>query len=158
MTSERLKELLRYDPLTGIFTWRINTVNTRIGDVAGSRDPNDYVKIRFRRVNYKAHHLAWLYYYGVFPKDEMDHRNGDKRDNSIANLREATRSQNQANKKKWRDGLKGCWLNKKTKRWQAGLISNGIRRHLGYFGTEQEAHEAYVRAAQEMHGEFARAR
>ena len=121
MTAERLRQLFLYDPLTGIFTWRINpSIKARIGDVAGCRTHKGYIQIQCDNVQYLAHRLAWLYYHGYFPKDELDHRNGDKRDNRIANLREATSTQNKWNRGVRRNGLKGVYFckDRKSKCWR----------------------------------------
>ena len=158
MTSERLKQLLSYDPLSGIFTWRINpSPRKRIGDVAGCRNCR-YIQIQCDNVLYLAHRLAWLYCHGVFPKDELDHRNGDKHDNRIDNLREATNAQNKWNRGPLRNGLKGAFFSKDRKRkaWIARIGANGGYKYLGRYHTELEAHQAYVVAAEKLHGEFAK--
>lgn len=91
----------------------------------------------------------------------VDHINGNGLDNRRENLRVATKTQNNRNKAKSRSnksGYKGVWRDKgKVKeRWQAGITANGKKIHLGRFDTREEAHEAYCKAAIELHGEFAR--
>ena len=93
LTQECLKRLLDYDPKTGVFTWRVRTGRSRPGAEAGTLHPSGY---RFIKVGHKsraAHRLAWLYVYGFFPH-EIDHINGSKADNRLANLRVVSHRQN----------------------------------------------------------------
>lgn len=87
--------------------------------------------------------------------EECDHINGNTLDNRRENLRAATHAQNMKNAKKQRRQLyKG--VTRRGEQWRARIMCNGVSRHLGYFETAKEAHEAYCRAAKELHGEFAR--
>lgn len=161
LRSERVRELLDYDPDTGVFVWARDYSSRRKGAVAGHVSAtNGAVEIRIDRRPYLAHRLAWLLIYGVWPKLFIDHANGDPSDNRIANLRQATVSQNAANKRRPAtnsSGYKGvCW-NKSSKKWQAGIKVNGRSFHLGLFATPEDAHEAYLTAAVHHFGEFARA-
>src|ERR1700761_9727377 len=98
ITQDRLKELLTYDPATGIFRWLVARGGNRVGDRAGCFDESlGYRKIRVDGKLYYAHQLAWLYVHGVFVK-EIDHRNMKGDDCWIDNLRPATRGQNTANR------------------------------------------------------------
>lgn len=159
MNYQRLKELLSYDPATGVFRWRVKPSRAvSIDDIAGSVDrTNGYRRIALDgKKNYKAHRLAWLYVTGEWPQGDLDHINLDKDDNRIANLREATGSQNCANQKAKRNGLKGAYrLGQRW--WQAVIVKHGKRFYLGCFATELEAHNVYSEAAKKVHGEFARA-
>ena len=116
LTAEELRELLRYDPNTGIFRWKVKQrrVSYGVGDVAGSLDSSSgYHRIRIDGRDYRASRLAWLYVYGRWPTDEIDHKNTIRDDDRLANLREATRGQNNYNTKRFStntSGLKGvCW-------------------------------------------------
>ncbi len=91
---------------------------------------------------------------GVEPSAEIDHRNTDPSDDRWDNLREATTSQNGMNKTGHRDGLKGAYKHR-TGRWRSVIQIDGVQRSLGLFDTESEAHAAYIRAAHQLHGEFA---
>jgi hypothetical protein len=88
LTAERLREQLRYDAETGVFTRRVESGHACVGDVAGSVHSTGYVRIGIDGWKYTAHHLAWLYVHGVWPSDQIEHINRKRSDNRIANLRE----------------------------------------------------------------------
>ena len=162
ITAEELRELLRYDPNTGIFRWKVKQrrVSYGVGDVAGSLDSSSgYHRIRIDGRDYRASRLAWLYVYGRWPTDEINHKNTIRDDDRLANLREATRGQNNYNTKRFStntSGLKGvCWRSR-DRMWQAQISVNGRTRHLGKFDTPEEAHAVYRAAALERRGKFAR--
>lgn len=100
LTQERLKELVTYDENTGEFRWKVATAHRiKVGDLAGCYDGEGYRRIKVEGKPYLVHRLAWLYTYGTFPVKDIDHINGIKHDNSLINLRVATRSENQRNTK-----------------------------------------------------------
>jgi hypothetical protein len=163
LTQERLKELLSYDPLTGVFLWRVDRGGKKAGDVAGCRK-RTYTVISVDDRIYRAHLLAWLYMTGKWPNPFVDHRDLDKHNNIWTNLREATKSQNMANVgliKSNKSGLKGVSRYRAGesygKPWQSHIQKDGKVMHLGHFATKEEAHVAYVIAAERLFGEFARA-
>ena len=164
LTQERLRQLLHYDPATGVFRWaQITSHRVSVGDVAGSiKDPTGdrpYRTIMIDGKNYRVNRLAWLYVHGGSPRF-IDHKNGDTLDDRIDNLRPCTRSQNNANAKRGarnRSGFKGvCWVTEKSK-WIAQIQRSGQRYHLVYFDNPRAAHDEYMRAARGLFGEFARA-
>lgn len=167
LTQERLKELVSYDPETGKFTWirreghsaSVRRWNARwAGREAGSHHCRGYMRICIDSVDYKAHHLVWLYVYGTFPSCIIDHENRDASDNRIANLRLATASQNGANKgvsRANRSGAKGvCW-HATLRKWQAEIRVNGRKVYLGVFSEIDAARAAYEAAANLYFGQFA---
>jgi hypothetical protein len=160
LTAEELRERLDYDPLTGVFTWRAsNNFSYKTGDVAGYYTDLGYRRIEMKGRSYAAHRLAWLHVYGVWPPAELDHINGVRDDNRIANLREATRAENNRNTKAWRNkrcALKGVDM-PRGRGFRARIRAQGKSVHLGYYGTEEEAHAAYKAAAEKEFGAFARA-
>jgi hypothetical protein len=87
LTAERLREQLRYDAETGVFTRRVGSGHARAGDMAGTVHSTGYVRISIDGGKYTAHHLAWLYVHGVWPY-QIEHINRKRSDNRIANLRE----------------------------------------------------------------------
>ena len=137
LTAELLRQLLDYDPTTGVFTWKI-TRNSRlkVGDVAGSVRPNGYVNLGVAGKLYLAHRLAWMYVHGEWPAGEMDHINRVRNDNRIANLRIVTRSQNCHNSFQHKRNLSGCTgvsFDLKACKWHARIYRNGKTKNLGYF-------------------------
>jgi hypothetical protein len=166
LTQERLKELLHYDPETGVFTW-IGTKARRIcnGDEAGSiRKPNSSgLAYRLININYNpeyAHRLAWLYMTGNIPEDQIDHKDGDGTNNRWANLRPCSDGQNKRNTRKPKtnkSGFKGVAFHSQRQKWRAYISINGRQIHLGLFDTPSEAYAARCRSAADVHGEFARA-
>lgn len=160
VTTDRLKTLLHYDPETGLFTWKVApNGSTKIGQTAGSFDKFGYIRIKIDGRNYAAHRLAWFYVYGEWPTNQIDHRHGVRADNRIAFLRPATSAQNTYNTKRMstnKSGLKGAFFHKDNKRWCAKIRHGGVPKHLGYFDTAEQAHEAYKTAAVALRGEYAR--
>lgn len=161
VTIERLKEVLHYDPSSGAFRWRARRRFCRYGagDIAGT-DNGNYWIIRIDGEGYKAHRLAWFYTYGAWPK-RLDHRDTDKLNNRLANLRLATNAQNVANvglRANSMTGIKGVRYVPKGRRrkWNAQMTEKGKTRNLGWFFTAEEATVAYREAAQQAFGEFAR--
>ena len=158
ITHEHLNSVLSYDGESGLFTWKVANRNVSIGDAAGRKDKDGYRIIRINRRDYRAHRLAWFYVHGRWPEHQIDHKNGDPTDNRIANLREATNSQNGFNKPAMRNnktGMKGVAPGRNGK-FRAQIAVAGKIHHLGHFDTAEAAAKAYAAAALRLHGEFAR--
>lgn len=158
LTAEKLRELLAYDANTGHFTWlQPRPHGVKVGDQAGRINTQGYVQFAVLGRLYSAHRVVWLYVFGEWPPSYIDHINGVRSDNRLANLRLATNSQNQANRRRWpknTSGMKGvCW-NKKSNAWQAGIKVNGRSIHLGLHPTREAASAAYAQAASQYFGEF----
>lgn len=154
LTAERLRELVHYDPVTGIFTSRINCGKVRVGDASGKINRDGYRQIQVDGRLYSAHRLAWLYVHGRWPTPMVDHESRDKDDNRIANLREVTKSQNQQNigpQSNNKSGYKGVREEKRTGRWRAQIRIDGVQHHLGTFATPELASAAYAAAAARLH-------
>lgn len=152
LTQTRLREVLRYDAVSGHF------YRGSRSKPMGYVNAKGYVVIRVDRRQCLAHRLAWLYMHGVTPKG-VDHINGAKADNRIDNLRLATHAENQRNR--WisranKSGLKGVYWHSTQGNWQSQIDFNGRKHHLGTFPTKDAAFEAYKAAAQQFHGKFAR--
>lgn len=160
LTQEELKVYLNYDKETGVFTWKKNVANNvKSGSVAGCIGSRGYIEIGFRKKQHKAHRLAWLYVYGFYPKDKIDHINGNRSDNRVCNLREANHMQNMQNQKRPQSKNKTGYLGVSThginqrykKIYRSSIMVNGYRKFLGSYETAELAHEAYLKAKREMH-------
>lgn len=142
----RVNELLSYDPLTGVLTWKIVRSRWHVpGSVAGHLANCGYFTIMVDGKAYYAHRLAWLLHTGKWPKHEIDHINRVRSDNRIENLREATKSQNKINSDIWRNnksGYKNVHFHKATKKWAAEVKRNGKTQHIGLFVTPEAANLA----------------
>ncbi|EFL4461577.1 MULTISPECIES: HNH endonuclease [Enterobacteriaceae] len=158
LTQQRLKNLLNYDPSTGIFTRRITRGGMYAGSVVGTLSTHGYRKIMVDKVAYAAHRLAWLYVYGNFPGGEIDHINRDRCDNRIVNLRIASRKDNARNKgvsKRNTSGAKGVSWDRQTKKWRAQISVSGKSISIGRFDKKSDAVIAYGLYAVSHFGEFA---
>ena len=156
---ERIREVLRYCPLTGNFYHAVPRRRITVGSIAGTLCKGGYIVISIDGVREYAHRLAWFVTYGEWPHI-IDHINGDRADNRIANLRNGKQWQNMGNSQIRRDntsGYKGVSYFKRDGTWMAQIRCQGRYKFLGYYSTPEEAHEAYCRAAESLFGDFARA-
>jgi HNH endonuclease/AP2 domain len=155
MTPEYVRELLEYDPITGVFTWRKSRSKISPGQVAGN--VSRYRTIKIDRKHYLAHRLAWFVTFGEWPPNQIDHINGVRDDNRLINLRLATQSENNVNAQtpKNKTGFRGVAPHRR--KWSAKIRINGRKQHLGLFDTPEEAYRCYCAAAQRIYGEFGRA-
>jgi hypothetical protein len=156
LSIQNLRTLLSYEPKTGVFTWRVRRGGSApAGSIAGSIDYRGYRYIGINGRYYRAHRLAWFYSHGVWPVDQIDHRNGFKDDNRLENLREATPLLNTQNQRVPQSnntsGFLGVSWNARLGKWMARIGSNGVYSYLGAFTNPKEAHEAYVAAKRELH-------
>lgn len=158
ITQERIRYLFTYDPIDGSFVRRKRTANmSKVGEKAGSVNSKGYIVMKVDGKAYKAHRLAWLWWHGEWPKDQIDHINGDKQDNRIDNLRVVSNSENCQNKikpyknSKIARGVRYDERPGRVKRYESRLTVNGVRIFLGSFNTVEEAYEAYISAKMRLH-------
>lgn len=157
ITQEYIKSILSYNAETGDFIWLIKKgYKIKIGETAGSKNPKGYVIIGIDGEQYRAHRLAWLYVYGKFPDDQIDHINGIKFDNRICNLRDVTNQVNAQNMKratkiKSSTDYLGVYKTTNIKPWRAQIDVDKKTRHIGYYKTPEEANEAYLKAKRMLH-------
>jgi hypothetical protein len=169
LTQEDLYLTVKYDPYTGIFTWKerpihqfknahgMNIFNSqKAGLTINSMNNDGYIQIRIYKNNYYGHRLAWFYTYGVWPKKHLDHINGIKHDNRICNLRECNDSENmqnlkKANKNNKSTGLIGSYFNKYANVFYSRIQIKGVDYSLGNFNNAMDAHNAYLTAKRQLH-------
>ncbi len=162
LDQKKLMEMLAYNPATGMFYWvaPLSAAHSvKKGDRAGTVNKEGYVHIKIDGKSYLGHRLAWLYITGSWPKGILGHRDGDRANNAWLNLREATRSQNSANSKLYKNntnGVKGVFRQKNGK-FTARIRVNGKLKSLGTCDDIGDAAAAYKSAADENFGKFARA-
>lgn len=159
ITQPTLKQILHYNPETGIFTR--NTYLDKRGRLCGHRKlgciGHGYLIITIKRKHYRAHRLAWLYMTGNFPEKHIDHIDGIRINNSWNNLREVTIAENNQNYRKARTGsivdLLGVSLMPpssnyvRKKPYRARINDTTI----GYYKTKEEAYAAYVEYKRQIH-------
>lgn len=149
MNADIARQLFDYDADAGVLRWRVARGPAASGAVAGSRHNKGYWAIGYQYRMYLAHRLIWLYVHGEWPNHQIDHRDGDRANNRLNNLRDVTQSVNQHNIRRARrsnrsTGILGAWPNKKG--FQTRIVVNGKVRHIGTFKTAGEAHDAYIAA------------
>lgn len=154
LTQDELKSRFHYDPATGLFT-RLAAygVRRKTGAIAGSKRPDGYVHIYVGKKVLMAHRLAWLYVHGRWPEEFLDHINGDKSDNRIDNLREATRHENMQNLAISARNTSGQMGVSKSRNgmWRAAITAGGKRLNLGSFRSVEQASSAYKAAKAKKH-------
>ncbi|POR42529.1 HNH endonuclease [Methylobacterium sp. V23] len=159
ITRDFVLQVLIYDPVTGIFTWRQSRGGKLLGTRAGGLDGDGYEVIRLNKRAFKSHRLAWLYVHSDLPDSDLDHRDLNRANNAINNLRPATRAQNIANTKKRatnRSGYKGVSYHAFSGLYRATLFVRGKQICGKYHKKPEDAYAEYCAMAVASYGEFAR--
>jgi hypothetical protein len=160
ITAERVRELVSYDPETGLFFWRQREHGPRAGTQTGKPRHDGYCRVFLDGRSYLAHRLAWLITYDVWPAVDVDHIDGNPSNNRIANLRSTSRSQNLYNQKlpvNNKTGRKGVCFDPARGLYAAYITVGKKRIPLGRFAKLETAIEVRAEAEKKYHGEFARA-
>jgi hypothetical protein len=157
ITQEYLKSIFEY--CDGNLYWKVaNSNRVKIGQIAGTLLYQNYIQIRISRKKYQAHRLIFLMHYGYLPV-QIDHKNNNKADNRIENLRAATNCKNQYNVKIIKTNTSGCknvtW-SKKRKKWYVQLSIDNKRKYFGSFENLELAELVAIEARNKYHGDFAR--
>jgi hypothetical protein len=156
MNIDLVKKVLSYDPETGILRWKVNKgPRARAGAIAGTPDGKGYIQVKVDYKLRRAHRIAWAITHGEWPKAEIDHINGVRDDNRLANLREATSAENKQNTRTPRShgkaGLLGVSWDAKRGAWHARIAVGGMQKSIGRFKTAEAAHAAYLEAKRVYH-------
>ena len=149
-----LRDVLHYDADTGELRWRVRLSNrVVVGGVAGFTDPRGAVWIKLFGKAYLAHRLVWAWVFGAWPRECIDHIDGNPSNNRLGNLRDVSHAINLQNERRARRNNKSGFLgvSRDRNRWAASLMTTGWKRHIGTFDTPQEAHAAYVAAKRIAH-------
>lgn len=152
-----LQKALKYERDTGAFVWLTNGRGRfrRAGAEAGTINRWGYRAICCDGKYLLAHRLAWLYVYGEWPKNEIDHINGNRSDNRIENLRDVPRAINAQNIRSARvdseSKVLGVSWSKERHKWVATIVTNGKQKYLGSFSKIEDAKDAYLAAKRSSH-------
>lgn len=152
MKPENIKEALIYNPDNGKFYWGITPSSKKTkGEEAGHIDCGGYIVIQYKYKYYKAHRLAWYFIYGEWPRKQIDHINGNRKDNRIINLRLVTPRENSQNRQRHRDGkLPGIIYRERLNKWEARIGKGSkYQKSLGVYNTREKAYQAYLDAQKE---------
>ncbi len=160
-SPEYLRNILSYDPASGEFRWKDRpnirpSLNARMkGQVTRAIDKSTgYQRINIDWRLFYAHHIAWFYVYGIWPKAQIDHRDGVRSNNKIENLREATHAENHQNRSvniNNTSGHPGVGWYKAQKKWSASVMLSGKSYHAGYFDKIEDAILAREALKAELH-------
>ena len=156
LTQDLLHELFTYK--NGALYWRVSRGNQIKAGAPAGWDDKVYVRVMINNVAHLAHRVIYLMHHGFLPAF-VDHRNGDTRDNRVENLRAASRSDNNRNRKingNNLSGVKGVHWDAPRKKWKAQLTIDGKQKYLGLFESLEAAAAAVQKLREENHGEFAR--
>jgi hypothetical protein len=148
INQKRLKELLDYDPETGLFHWKANRRGgSKANDLAGHKRSDGYIEIRIDGKAHRASRLAFLFIEGYLPEHEIDHINRVRDDNRWFNLRHVSHICNMRNKSVRQDntsGITGVSWDRDRNKWQTHIAVNGDNKFLGRFNDLKKAvHERW---------------
>jgi hypothetical protein len=158
LTQQILNDLFEYRD--GLLFWKVDRRGNKIKGKQASRfkKSNGYHEVTISKKKYYAHRVIFMMFHGRWP-EQIDHIDGDRSNNVLSNLREANNAQNNRNtglRSTNMSGFKGVSYYKSNRKFIAKITVNYKSIHLGCFPTAQDAHEAYKKAALELHGDFAR--
>lgn len=156
-SAERVRELLDYDPTTGLMKWRVARYRrVKAGAVAGYCNKVGRCSICVDGHTYFRSRLAWLWVHGEWPAAEIDHIDRNPANDRFSNLREASHAENNQNKlARKSSGVRGvAYRPNRRKPWRARIYAEGRLYYIGSFATEEEASAAYEAAAKVFHGKF----
>lgn len=152
---QRIKAALEYDPDTGEFRRRTQSTRKAAGSVVGSKDATGYIRVYVDGRQHHGHRLAWFYVHGRWPDGPVDHINGVRSDNRLANLRLGGYGANNQNRLRPQrnntSGYLGVGWSKQNNKWRAQITLGNKSKHIGFFDTAEEAHQAYLEFKRKVH-------
>lgn len=155
LSLQYLKDILHYDSESGVFTRKVTTGNrSKAGVAVGSDDMYGYKTVRILKKSYKLHRLAWFYVHGQWPKGDIDHINGARSDNRIANLRDVSRKVNLQNQRKAQPSNKSTGIlgvYPVGQRFMAKISIDNRCVSIGTYDTAEEAQKAYIDTKRRLH-------
>jgi hypothetical protein len=158
---ERLRETLDYFPDSGELRWKLRLPakglnHVRLAGMLIARlHHSGYIIFRLDRRELLAHRAAWAVHFGAWPKGQIDHINGDRADNRLCNLRDATAAENTQNQRVIKGATPFKGVTRNRLRYQAQIKANGKPTYIGIYPTAEDAARAYDAAAIRLHGPFA---
>ena len=155
ITQQKIRQILSFEPDSGTFRWRERHGNKAIGSIAGHADHLGYWKVKIQGHSYRAHKLAWLYVFGEWPTFPIDHIDGNKANNAIANLRDGSCGVNQQNVRRPqtnnKSGYLGVHKRSDSKTYRVAISVDGVLRHFGGFKSAKDASDAYLQIKRQLH-------
>lgn len=156
---ETLRAMFAYDPDTGVVTRKTTGRGMPpVGSVVGAKCGKGYLRVSIRKRLYQLHRVVFALAYGRWPALHVDHINGNKSDNRLCNLREASNAENMRAippKRHNKSGVSGVTFRKKTNKWRAEIVVNYQRMGLGEFEKIESAIAARRAAEDKFYGAFA---
>lgn len=153
LTQEYVRSILKYE--NGTLYWRVKkSSNTKLDKPITSKESGGYIQVRIDGIAYLAHRIIFLYHNGYLPFF-IDHKNGNRQDNRIENLREASKNENAMNRETKNKSFKNVYFHKPTKKYQVSLRINGKNKSFGYFPDLETAVKVAKDARNKHHKEFA---
>jgi len=157
LTQDDVKKMFEYKD--GNLYWKTTKKTNLLGKRVGYLQSNGYTRVNIKNKPKYLHRLIFLYHYGHWPSQQIDHIDGNPKNNRIENLREATNAQNNYNKTKCdrnTSGYKGVSWSKAANKWESYVTIDGKRKYLGIYENIQDAAKVASNARKKLHVEFAK--
>ena len=153
MTTEAIKRMLRYSTESGEFWWTSDAPTKVRGKRVEYKDKHGYICLKLDGRMYKAHRIAWLFQYGYWPTQHIDHINGNKADNRICNLRDVSPNINAQNRRRAlsTNSVGFLGVSRNGSGWRAEIRVAGKKINLGTYPLPDQAHAIYVAAKRKHH-------
>lgn len=155
VTVDRLRELLTYQPETGILVWRVKYGNVDAGSVAGTLSSTGYLTVGIDGEKFRVHRVAWALWTGKWPVQTIDHMDGNRANNRAENLRCVSQSVNMQNIRKPTSrntsGYLGVYWSERRGGWMAALSVDKKKKRWGPYSTSDRAHEKYLMKKRQLH-------